>query len=112
MVSSRLITGKYNMYKYILVCHYLSRQDNDQSREYISQCRRTKALAANVIAIAIMITVMTTLTSISEHSVNAQMMGDHGNITSGVKDHQQKMIINGTINLEQTIFQAIDSKIN
>ena len=33
-------------------------------------------------------------------------------MTSGVKDHQQKMIINGTINLEQTIFQAIDSKIN
>jgi uncharacterized membrane protein YkoI len=97
------------------VCHYLSSQDNDQPSEYVSneyRRGRTKALAANVIAIAIMITVMTTLTSISEHSVNAQMMGDHGNITSGVKDHQQKMIINGTINLEQTIFQAIDSKIN
>src|SRR5919108_609751 len=119
MVSSRLITGKYNMYKYILVCHYLSRQDNDQSREYISQCRRTKALAANVIAIAIVITVMTTLTSISEHSVNAQMMGDHDrswaeNMTSGQKhqQHEQKMISNGTINLEQTIFQAINSQIN
>ena len=62
------------------MCHYLSSQDNDQPSEYVSneyRRGRTKALAANVIAIAIMITVMTTLTSISEHSVNAQMMGDH-----------------------------------
>jgi hypothetical protein len=34
-------------------------------------------LAANIIAIAIMITLMTTSISISERSVNAQMMGDH-----------------------------------
>jgi hypothetical protein len=80
--------------------------------------RRTKPLAANVIAIATMITVMTALTSISERSVNAQLMGDHGvrwagNITSGrQQQHEQSMINNGTINLEQIIFQAINSKIN
>src|SRR5215216_4461126 len=81
--------------------------------------RRTKVLSTNVTGIAIMITVMTTLTSISEHSANAQMMGDRGvgwagNMTSGQKhqQHEQMMISNGTINLEQTIFQAINSQIN
>jgi hypothetical protein len=34
------------------------------------------------------------------------------NMTSGLQDHQQKMMINGTINLEQTIFEAIGSKVN
>jgi hypothetical protein len=70
--------------------------------------------------IAIMITVMTTLTSISEHNVNAQMIVDHGggragNVTSDQQQqqqHEQRMINNGTINLEQIIFQAINSKIN
>ena len=83
------------------------------------RCRRTKALAANVMAIATMVAVMTILTSISERSVNAQMMGDHvggwaGNTTSGQQQqqHEQKMINNGTINLEKIIFQAIESKIN
>jgi uncharacterized membrane protein YkoI len=63
--------------------------------------------------------VMTILTSISERSVNAQMMEDHGggwtgNVTSGQQQqqHEQRMINNGTINLEQIIFQAINSKIN
>ena len=48
------------------------------------------------------------------YGINVQTMGDHGgwNTTSGVKDHQQKMIINGTINLDKTIFEAISSKIN
>ena len=80
---------------------------------------RAKVLSANVTRVAIMITVMTTLTSISEHIVNAQMMGDHsggwaGNMTSGQRhqQHEQSMTSNGTINLEQTIFQAIDSKNN
>jgi hypothetical protein len=39
------------------------------------------------------------------------MMGDHGcwvgNMTSGLQEHQQEILINGTINLEQTIFEAI-----
>ena len=81
---------------------------------------RTKTLTANIIAIATMITVMTTSTSISERSVNAQMMGDHvgvwaGNTTLGQQQqqqHEQKMISNGTIDLEKIIFQAIESKIN
>ena len=40
------------------------------------------------------------------------MMGersDYGNKTSGP---QEKMMINGTINLQQTIFEAIGSKVN
>jgi hypothetical protein len=45
---------------------------------YISFREGIKVLAANVIAITVIITVMTTLTSISEHSVNAQIIGDHG----------------------------------
>jgi uncharacterized membrane protein YkoI len=93
----------------------------NQANMYLNKYkhRRTKALTVNTIAIATVITVMTTLTSISEHSVNAQMMGDHGggwagNMTSGQKhqQHEQRIISNGTINLEQTIFQAIHSQIN
>jgi hypothetical protein len=79
----------------------------------------TKTLAANIITIATMITLMTASISISERSVNAQMIGDHvggwaGNMTSGQQQqqHEQKMIKNGTINLEQIVFQAINSRIN
>jgi hypothetical protein len=77
-------------------------------------------MASNMIAIAAVITVMTIFTSISERSVNAQMISDHGmgwaeNMTAG-RQHQQQyeqsMIKNGTINLEEIIFQAINSKIN
>lgn len=51
------------------------------------------------------------ITSTSGHNVSAQMMmgdrgGGFGNMTSG----QQQ--INGTINLGQTIFEAIGSKVN
>jgi hypothetical protein len=59
---------------------------------------------------------LTSLTTLTPgQGVNAQksMMGDYGgdgNMTSG---HQQKMgMINGSINLEQTIFEAIGSKVN
>jgi hypothetical protein len=92
-----------------------------QANMYVNKyrCGRTKALAAKVMAIATMITVMTILTPISERSVNAQMMGDHGggwtgNVTLGQQQqqHEQRMIKNGTINLEQIIFQAINSRIN
>ena len=51
----------------------------------------------------------------NQYSIYAQMMGDHagfGNRTSGLQEHQQKMTINGTINLEETIIEAIDSKVN
>ena len=77
---------------------------------------RPKTLAAFVIATATLIAMMGVVASTSEHSINAQMMkGDHGgfgNMTSGLQEHQLKMMINGTINLEQTIFEAIGSKIN
>jgi hypothetical protein len=81
--------------------------------------RWTKTLDANIIAIVTMITLMSTSISTSERSVNAQMMGDHmggwtGNMTSGQQQqqHEQKIISNGTINLEKIVFQAIESKIN
>jgi hypothetical protein len=85
----------------------------------ISRCggMRPKTLAASVIATATLIAMMgVVVTSTSEHSINAQMMmGDHGgfgNMTSSLKEDQQEMMINGTINLEQTIIEAIDSKVN
>jgi len=77
---------------------------------------RPKTLAASVIATATLIAMFSVVTSTSEYNVNAQMMmGDHGgfgNVTSGLQKDQQEMMINGTINLEQTIIEAIDSKVN
>jgi uncharacterized membrane protein YkoI len=101
----------------ILAAKIMINQANIYLNKYRS--RRTKALSGNAIAIATVITVMTTLTSISERSVNAQT-GDHGggwagNMTAGQQQqqqHDQRMINNGTINLEQIIFQAINSQIN
>jgi hypothetical protein len=76
----------------------------------------SKTLAASMIATATLIAMMSIVTSLNENSVNAQMiMGDHGgfgNMTSGLHGDQQEMTINGTINLEQTIIEAIDSKVN
>jgi hypothetical protein len=42
----------------------------------------------------------------------AQAGSDFGNMTSGLQQLQQKAVANGTINLEQTIFNAIHSKVN
>jgi hypothetical protein len=72
---------------------------------------KSKTLAATVIATATLIAMMGIITSTSGYNVNAQMMmgdrgGGFGNMTSG----QQQ--INGTINLGQTIFEAIGSKVN
>ena len=81
-----------------------------------SKLRRPKAFAISMGATVILTAVTSIVTFTGNYSINAQMMGDHGgrvwNMTSAVKDHQQKMIINGTISLEQTIFEAINSKIN
>jgi hypothetical protein len=76
-----------------------------------------KTLAVYVIATATLIGMMSVVTSLSEHSVNAQMMmGNHGsvgNMTSSLHELQEKaMTTNGTINLEQTIFDAFRSKLN
>ena len=79
---------------------------------------RRKTLAANIITIVTMIT-LTNSIFLSEHGVDAQMMEDHavgraGIITSGQQQqqHEQRMINNGTINLEKIIFQSIESRIN
>jgi hypothetical protein len=74
-----------------------------------------KILATAVIVMATLLALTGLTTFATEQGVNVQksMMGeydDYGNMTSG---HQQKMgMINGTINLEQTIFEAIGSKVN
>jgi hypothetical protein len=81
-----------------------------------SKLGRPKAFVISMGATVIMTAVISIVTFTGNYSIDAQMMGDHGgwvgNIGSDVKDHQQKMIINGTISLEQTIFEAIGSKIN
>lgn len=73
-------------------------------------------LAAHVMATGALIAVMSVVTVMSEHSINAQMsVGGHGgfgNMTSGLQELQQKIMANGTINLEQTFFKAIGSKVN
>jgi uncharacterized membrane protein YkoI len=78
---------------------------------------KLKFLALSAIVIA---TLVATLSVLKPTSVNAQLMGEHGkgltgNMTSGQQQqqqHEQRMIKNGTINLEQVIFQAINSRVN
>jgi hypothetical protein len=82
-----------------------------------SKIRRPKAFAISMGATVILTAMISIVTFTGSYGINAQMMGEHGggwvgNMTSGVKGHQQKMIINGTISLEQTIFEAFNSKIN
>jgi hypothetical protein len=73
----------------------------------------SKSLAITMIATAALIAMIGVISYATGQEVSAQntmMMGDrgdYGNKTSG----SQKMI-NGTINLEQTIFEAIGSKVN
>jgi Peptidase propeptide and YPEB domain len=74
----------------------------------------TKLFAINLMAIAALITAASTL-MIGERGVDAQENhgGDlAGNMTSSLQQHEQKTINNGTINLEEVIFQAINSRIN
>jgi hypothetical protein len=83
-------------------------------------CGSIENIGIRIIATAALITTMITIAPIGERSVNAQMMGDHegtrlGNMTSSSQQqqqHEQETINNGTINLEQVIFQAINSRIN
>jgi uncharacterized membrane protein YkoI len=79
--------------------------------------RTDLALAISMITVTVMITAMSIMAPIGERSVNAQMIGNHGeglpgNITLDQQQHEQNTINNGTINLEQVIFQAINSRIN
>jgi hypothetical protein len=75
---------------------------------------KPKALPIYMIATATSIALMGIVTPVSEHRVNAQMTMGHrdGNMTSSLQEVQQKVMANGTINLEQTILKAIGSKIN
>ena len=76
---------------------------------------KAKILATTAIVMAALLAITSLTTFTPGQGVNAQksMMGNYGeegNMTSG---HQQKMgMINGSINLEQTIFEAIGSKVN
>ncbi|MGE5661312.1 MAG: hypothetical protein ACM3X1_03595 [Ignavibacteriales bacterium] len=77
---------------------------------------KAKIFATAAIVMATLLAIASLTTFIPEQGVNAQksMMGNYGgeggNMTSG---HQPKMgMINGSINLEQTIFEAIGSKVN
>jgi uncharacterized iron-regulated membrane protein len=73
-----------------------------------------KILVIAVTATAALITMIGVLSYATGQEVSAQNMmgtgdrGDYGNKTSV----QQEKMINGTINLEQTIFEAIGSKVN
>src|SRR5919106_1924048 len=72
---------------------------------------KSKVLTITVIATAALIAMIGVI-SYSVQEVSAQNMtntGDFGNMTSGMRE---KMMINGTINLQQTIFEAIGSKVN
>ena len=72
---------------------------------------KSKTLTITLITTATLITMMAVISYATGQELSAQNMmkmgdrGDYGNKTSG-------QVINGTINLEQTIFQAIDSKVN
>jgi uncharacterized membrane protein YkoI len=71
---------------------------------------------AFLIAIATFVAVISMIALTNEHSIKAQIMtGVHesfNNKTAYLHEYQHRMIINGTIDLEQTIFEAIDSKVN
>jgi hypothetical protein len=76
-----------------------------------------KKLAVSVAAISALITTLIILAPPDDRGVNAQTMIDHqenrlGNMTISQQQQHEKAINNGTINLEQVILQAINSKIN
>lgn len=84
----------------------------------VSKCKTLKTPTLYIITITSLLAMMTIVTSMSEHGVNAQMMMEnHGsfvNMTSSTLHNllEKGMTNNGTINLQQTIFNAIHSKVN
>lgn len=88
-----------------------------QGNVTIRRCKHTrpKIFFASVLATAALTAMMSMVTFADKYSIDAQMMSDHGgwagNMTSDQQEHQP-ITVNGTINLEQTIFEAISSKIN
>lgn len=94
----------------------MTSQANLHLRDYVHG--NTNFLAISVVGIVALITAMSILVQFDDRSVNAQMMGNHGgdlvgSMTTGQQQpHERDTINNGTINLEQVIFQAINSRIN
>ena len=72
---------------------------------------KSKVLTITVIATAALIAMIGVMSNSTQElsAQNMTKMGDFGNMTSGMRE---KMMINGTINLQQTIFEAIGSKVN
>jgi hypothetical protein len=71
-------------------------------------------LAIFVMATTTLIAIMSMIT-LTNDSTYAQINEDHGSfskMTSDLHGVQQEKMINGTINLEETIIEAIDSKVN
>jgi hypothetical protein len=75
---------------------------------------KSKNLANTVIVTATLMTMIGIISYATGQELSAQNMmgmGDLGNFGNKTSVQQEKMI-NGTINLEQTIFEAIGSKVN
>jgi hypothetical protein len=90
----------------------MTEQDNGVVGNYV--VIRSTTLATFVIATITLIAIMSMIT-FTNGSINAQMIGEHdgfSNMTSSAHENQQEKMINGTINLEETIIEAIDSKVN
>jgi uncharacterized membrane protein YdcZ (DUF606 family) len=68
---------------------------------------KSKILVNTVIVTAIFMTMIGIIPYVTGQELSAQL-GNFGNKTSG----QQEKMINGTINLQQTIFEAVGSKVN
>jgi hypothetical protein len=76
---------------------------------------RATTLAASVIMTGALLAIMSAGIVKNQQIAYGQMMREHegfGDNTSGLHEDQQDMTINGTINLEQTVIEAIDSKVN
>lgn len=90
----------------------MTERDNVVIRKYVVM--RSTTLATFVITTTTLMAIMSMIISTNE-SLNAQMTGDLGgfsNMTSSAHEDLQEKMINGTINLERTIIEAIDSKVN
>ena len=72
---------------------------------------KSKVLTITVIAMATLIAMIGVI-SYSVREVSAQNMPKMGDFRNMTSDMREKMMINGTINLQQTIFEAIGSKVN
>jgi len=74
---------------------------------------KSKILVSTVIVTATFMTMIGVISYATSQELSAQMskMGDLGNFGNKTSGQQEKMI-NGTINLQQTIFEAVGSKVN